>query len=201
MALVPLKIPAGIYRNGTEYQSAGRWFDSNLVRWFENTLRPWGGWRKRSTSQMTGLCRGLLTWKSNSGARYIALGTHSKLYAMDENSVLKDITPSPFTSGRADAVSGTGYGYNTYGSFAYGVARPDIGSIAPATTWSLDTWGEYLIACSESDGKLYEWQLGFVTPTLAAAITNAPTGCQAVMSTAERFVFALGASSNARKVS
>jgi hypothetical protein len=81
------------------------------------------------------------------------------------------------------------------------VARPDIGSIAPATTWSLDTWGEYLIACSESDGKLYEWQLGFVTPTLAAAITNAPTGCQAVMSTAERFVFALGASSNARKVS
>ena len=201
MALVPLKIPAGIYRNGTEYQSAGRWFDSNLVRWFENTLRPWGGWRKRSTSQMTGLCRGLLTWKSNSGARYIALGTHSKLYAMDENSVLKDITPSPFTSGRADAVSGTGYGYNTYGSFAYGVPRPDIGSIAPATTWSLDTWGEYLIGCSESDGKLYEWQLGFATPTLAAVITNAPTGCQAVMSTAERFVFALGASSNARKVS
>jgi len=200
MALVPLKILAGIYRNGTEYQSAGRWFDSNLVRWFENTLRPWGGWRKRSTSQMTGSCRGLLTWKSNSGARYIALGTHSKLYVMDDNSVLKDVTPSGFTVGRADAISGTGYGYNTYGSFAYGVARPDIGSIAPATTWSLDTWGEYLIGCSDTDGKLYEWQLGFTTPTLAAAITNAPTGCQAVMSTAERFVFALGASTNARKV-
>jgi len=200
MALVPLKIPAGIYRNGTEYQSAGRWFDSNLVRWFDNTLRPWGGWRKRSTSQMTGSCRGLLTWKINSGARYIALGTHSKLYVMDDNSVLKDVTPSGFTVGRADALSGTGYGYNTYGSFAYGVARPDIGAIAPATTWSLDTWGEYLIGCSDTDGKLYEWQLGFTTPTLAAAITNAPTGCQAVMSTAERFVFALGASTNARKV-
>jgi len=200
MALVPLKILAGIYRNGTEYQSAGRWFDSNLVRWFENTLRPWGGWRKRSASQMTGSCRGLLTWRSNSGGRYIALGTHSKLYVMDDNSVLKDVTPSGFTVGRADAISGTGYGYNTYGSFAYGVARPDIGSIAPATTWSLDTWGEYLIGCSDTDGKLYEWQLGFTTPTLAAAITNAPTGCQAVMSTAERFVFALGASTNARKV-
>jgi hypothetical protein len=200
MALVPIKIPAGVYRNGTEYQSAGRWYDSNLVRWFENTLRPWGGWRKRSTSQMTGSCRGLLTWKSNSGGRYIAFGTHSKLYVMDDNSVLKDVTPSGFTVGRADALSGTGYGYNTYGSFAYGVARPDIGSVAPATTWSLDTWGEYLIGCSDTDGKLYEWQLDFSTPTLAAAITNAPTGCQAVMSTAERFVFALGASSNARKV-
>jgi len=84
MALVPIKIPAGIYRNGTEYQSAGRWFDSSLVRWFENTLRPWGGWRKRSTSQMTGVSRGMLTWRTNSDIRYIAAGTPTKLYAMSE---------------------------------------------------------------------------------------------------------------------
>jgi hypothetical protein len=56
------------------------------------------------------------------------------------------------------------------------------------------------VACSDSDGKLYEWQGGFVTPTLAAAITNAPTGCAALLSTAERFLFALGASSNPRLV-
>ena len=200
MALIPLKIPPGVYRNGTEYQSAGRWFDANLVRWFENTLRPIGGWRKKSETALTGSCRGLLTWISNTGARYIAFGTHSKLFVMDENAVLKDVTPTAFTPGRANAVSGTGYGYNTYGSFAYGVARPDIGSVAPATTWSLDTWGEYLVGCSDSDGKLYEWQLGFSTPTLAAAITNAPTGCAALLSTSERFIFALGASSNARLV-
>jgi hypothetical protein len=200
MALIPLKIPPGVYRNGTEYQSMGRWFDANLVRWYENTLRPIGGWRKKSETAMTGKCRGILTWKINSGGRYIAMGTHSKLYIMDENAVLKDITPTGFTAGRASAVSGTGYGYNTYGSFAYGVARPDTGAIAPATTWSLDTWGEYLVACSDTDGKLYEWQLGFTTPTLAAVITNAPTGCAALLSTAERFLFALGASSNGRLV-
>ena len=200
MALIPLKIPAGVYRNGTEYQSAGRWYDANLVRWFENTLRPIGGWRKKSNTALTGKCRGLLTWKTNSGARYIAAGTQSKLYAMDENNVIKEITPTGIASGRADAVSGTGYGYNTYGSYAYGVARPDAGAVAPATTWSLDTWGEYLVACADTDGKLYEWQLGFSTPTLAAAITNAPTGCAALLSTAERFLFALGASSNPRLV-
>ena len=200
MALIPLKIPAGVYRNGTEYQSAGRWYDANLVRWFENTLRPIGGWRKKSNTALTGKCRGLLTWKTNSGARYIAAGTQSKLYAMDENNVIKEITPTGIASGRADAVSGTGYGYNTYGSFAYGVARPDAGAVAPATTWSLDTWGEYLVACADTDGKLYEWQLGFSTPTLAVAITNAPTGCAALLSTAERFLFALGASSNPRLV-
>jgi len=200
MALIPLKIPPGVYRNGTEYQSAGRWFDANLVRWYENTLRPIGGWRKKSETAMTGKCRGLLTWKTNAGERYIAMGTSTKLYVMSENAVLKEVTPTGFTTGRADATNTTGYGYNLYGSFAYGVARPDTGAIAPATTWSLDTWGEYLVGCSDADGKLYEWQLGFTTPTLAAVITNAPTGCSALLSTAERFLFALGASSNPRLV-
>ena len=200
MAFVPLKIPPGIYRNGTEYQSAGRWFAANLVRWFENTLRPIGGWRKKSTSQLTGKCRGLLTWRDNSGDRWIAAGTESKLYAMNEAGTLKDITPTGFTAGVADATIKTGFGYGPYGSYSYGVARPDNGTVTPATTWSLDTWGEYLVACSDADGKLYEWQLGFSTPTLAAAITNAPTGCAALLSTAERFIFALGAGGNPRMV-
>lgn len=200
MALIPLKIPAGVYRNGTEYQSSGRWFDANLVRWFENTLRPIGGWRKRSESQMSGKCRGLLTWRDNSANRWIAAGTHTKLYAMNPSGTLKEITPTGFTAGIANAVTNTGYGSGTYGYYAYGVARPDTGLVTPATTWSLDTFGEYLLACSSADGKLYEWQLDFATPALAAVITNAPTSCAAVMSTAERFIFALGASGNPRLV-
>jgi hypothetical protein len=197
---IPIKIPPGIYRNGTEYQAAGRWYDANLVRWYENTLRPVGGWRKRSASQMTGLCRGFITWRNNSGERFIAAGTQSKLYAMNEAGTLKEITPTGITAGIASATIKTGYGYGTYGTYAYGVARPDLGGLIPATTWSLDTWGEYLVACSSADGKLYEWQLGFTTPTLAAAITNAPTGNKALLVTAERILFALGAGGNPRKV-
>jgi hypothetical protein len=197
---IPLKLPPGIYRNGTEYQAAGRWYDANLVRWYENTLRPMGGWRKRSTSQMTGLCRGFITWRANDAERWIAAGTQSKLYAMNEAGTLKEITPTGITAGIASATIKTGYGYGTYGSYAYGVARPDLGGLIPATTWSLDTWGEYLVACSSADGKLYEWQLGFTTPTLAAAITNAPTGNKALLVTAERILFALGAGGNPRKV-
>jgi len=197
---IPLKLPPGIYRNGTEYQSAGRWYDANLVRWYENTLRPMGGWRQRAAGQMTGLCRGFITWRDNSANRWIAAGTQSKLYAMDELGTLKDITPSGFTTGAASALSTTGYGYSTYGSLAYGTARPDNGASAPATTWSMDTWGEYLVACSNADGKLYEWQLGFTTPTLAAAITNAPVSNKALLVTSERILMALGAGGNPRKV-
>jgi hypothetical protein len=197
---IPLKIPPGVYKNGTEYQAAGRWNNSNLVRWYENTLRPVGGWRKRSSAQMSGKCRGIMTWRDNSATRWIALGTHTKLYAMNQAGTLKEITPTGFTAGNADAVLNIGYGSQEYGNYAYGVARPDVGNSTPATTWSLDSWGEYLVACSNADGKLYEWRLGFTTPTLAAAITNAPTGNKAVLVTAERIMFALGAGGNPRKV-
>jgi len=197
---IPIKIPPGVYRNGTEYQAAGRWHDASLVRWYENTLRPVLGWRTRSASAVTGSCRAIITWRDDTNTRFIALGTHSKLFAMNQAGTLKDITPTSFTTGYASAQIGVGYGYSTYGNFAYGVARPDTGSIIPATTWSLDTWGEYLVACSNADGKLYEWQLGFATPTLAAPITNAPTGNKALLVTAERILFALGAGGNPRKV-
>jgi len=197
---IPIKLPPGIYRNGTEYQAAGRWYDANLVRWYENTLRPIGGWRKRSSQQVTGLCRGLINWRDNNATRWTGIGTHSNLYAMSESGSIKDITPTSFTAGIADALVKTGYGYSDYGKFSYGVARPDLGAITPATTWSMDTWGEYLVACSSADGKLYEWELDFATPTIAAAIANAPEDNSALLVTAERILFALGAGGNPRKV-
>jgi len=198
LALIPLNIQPGVYRNGTDYQSKGRWRDASLVRWYEGTMRPVGGWRKRASSQLTGKCRGLLTWRTNANVRWIALGTHSKLYAMSESGTLTDITPAGFTPGNADAVLNLGYGGGPYGLFSYRTPRPDTGTSTPATTWSLDNWGEYLLACSNADGKIYEWDLN--TANDGVALTNAPVSNKAVLVTAERFVFALGAGGNARKV-
>lgn len=50
MSLLPLAFPPGIYRNGTEKQSQARWYDANLVRFYENTIRPIGGWRYKQRS-------------------------------------------------------------------------------------------------------------------------------------------------------
>jgi hypothetical protein len=197
---IPLQIPPGVYKNGTEYQSKGRWNDANLVRWYENTIRPVNGWRLRQSTQLSGAPRGLITWRDNSADRWIAIGTHTKLYAINEAGTTKEITPTGFTAGIADAVVKIGYGYGGYGTAAYGIARPDLGSVTPATTWALDTWGEYLVACSNSDGKLYEWELDFSTPTVAAAILNAPVNNQSLLVTDERFLFALGSGGNPRKV-
>lgn len=196
--LVPLAIKPGVYRNGTDYQSKSRWRDASLIRWYEGTMRPVGGWRKRSSSQLTGLCRGILAWRTNANARWIAVGTHSKLFVMNEAGTLTDITPSGFTAGSANATLNLAYGGGPYGLFSYGTPRADTGTVTPATTWTLDNWGEYLLACSSADGKIYEWQLN--TGSDGVALANAPVSNKAVLVTAERFVFALGAGGNARKV-
>jgi hypothetical protein len=36
----------GVYRNGTLYQAKNRWYDANLMRFLENTIRPIGGWEE-----------------------------------------------------------------------------------------------------------------------------------------------------------
>ncbi len=198
--LTPIQIPPGVYRNGTEYQAQGRWYDANMVRWFDGIMRPVGGWTVKSTSTITGKARGALSWLDNSGNAWAAIGTSSKLHAMRADGVLADITPVGYTAGIESTTSFTGYGNSYYGLGEYGTPRPETSAPTPATTWSLDTWGEYLIACATTDGKIYEWQLDFTTPTKAAVVTNAPTNNQAILVTSERILMALGAGGSYRKV-
>jgi hypothetical protein len=202
MALVPIKLPPGVFRNGTELQASGRWYDANLVRWFEGTLRPMGGWLQWSSATVSGVPRGMFAWRDNSTNVWLAVGSASKLYVYQGDGDQADITPTSFSAGRTDATGGVGYGNGDYGEQAYGTQRLNLAQtgILPATTWSMDNWGQYLVACSDYDGKLYEWQLDFATPTKAVAITNAPTSCKGLIVSEERFLFALGAGGDPRKV-
>jgi len=196
--LIQLAIPPGVYRNGTDYQQAGRWRDANLVRWVDGALKPIGGWRNRITSAFSAAPRGIITWEDNSGDRYIALGNYNKLYAYNVSNTRYDITPAGLVAGTEDAAVNIGYGGGTYGTGFYGVPRSQDAGYTEATSWSLDTWGEYLVACSTADGELYEWDLD--TGGVADPIANSPTGCSGLLVTEERFLFALGAGGNPRKV-
>ena len=198
MALVDLKIPPGVYRNGTDLQGEGRWRDVNLVRWHDGLMRPVGGWRTKSATVAASKLRGMLSWADNSANRYIAAGSYNKLYAYNNAGTQYDITPSGLSSGREDAAAFTAYGSGIYGSLAFGVARQDTTNIQTATVWHLQPWGERLLAQNADDGKIYEWSLNTGTP--AALLSNAPTNNEAIVVTAERFVFALGAGGNPRKV-
>ena len=140
---------------------------------------------------MSGACRALIADVDNSHNRRTVAGTHTYLYCIDEGSGLTDITPAGFTSGSADATQNLGYGGLTWNTFAWNTPRPDTGAYTPATTWSLDTFGEYVIASATSDGKIYQWANNTSSP--AVLLSNAPVDANAIVVTPERFVFALGA--------
>lgn len=198
MPLIPLQISPGVFRNGTEFEQSNRWRDANLVRWEGGSLRPVGGWVERKASAAADPPRGMLAWVDNSADTRVAFASADNVYSMTAIGTITDITPTSLASGNVDAAENTAYSGGFYNTGFYGVRRPTTGIFQEATTWSLDTFGEYLIANNPTDGKIYEWQLD--TASDLTAITNAPTDCKAIFVTEERFLFALAAGGNPRKV-
>lgn len=200
--LVRLEFPPGVFRNGTKYEARGRWFDTNLVRWVDATLQPIGGWQKvqagGSDIDLNGPVLGMFAWQDNSGQPRLALGLSDACWAFTEGA-LTDITPASFTAGQDDATAtNEAYGDGAYGNGVYGEGDPSQTSITPAQTWQFDNFGEQLVAVARSDGVLNSWDLD--TANDLAPVTNAPTDNEAVVVTPERFLVALGAGGDGRKV-
>ena len=196
MQLMPLQLPPGVWASGTDLESSGRWLDASLVRWNQGTLQPIGGWVERYDTALAKAPRASYAWEDNTQGSHIAVGFHDSLYEINASNILTDITPVGLTAGNADALTNTAYGGQAYGSGAYGVTRQSSGVFQEADTWALANWGENLVGCLTSDGKLYEWPLSGV----ATQIANSPTSCRALIVTGERFLFALAAGGNPRKV-
>jgi hypothetical protein len=164
MTLIPLDIPAGFYRNGTDLEQSGRWRDGSLVRWRDNSLRPIGGWRERKASFADNPVRGMHTWEALNGNAWLAGGSHDQLKVMTGSGNVTDITPADLATGREDAAANTGFGGGAYGVGYFGQPiQANVDSVLQeATSWSLDNWGEYLVGCHYDDGRLLEWQLDAV---------------------------------------
>jgi hypothetical protein len=199
MALTSVQPRSGIYKRTTDFNAEGRWTDGNLVRFVGGRPAQMGGWQTitPSTGSITGVPRGALGWRNTTTIRsYAAFGTASGLYVYNSDKIL-DITPAGYTTGRTDSVISAGYGMGAYGAGAYGTARSGSNYTLQATVWTFDTFGDYLIGCANTDGDIYEWD---GSAAQATVVTNAPTSCQAVAVTDERFVVAIGAGGDPRKI-
>jgi hypothetical protein len=196
MPFLPLKLPPGVVRPGTLYDARGRWYDSQLVRWFSGTLQALGGWR--SIGAVDKAVRGVHAWRTNAGLPRLALGTADGLYVYGTGSI-EDITPEGLTPGSVDADSVTAaYGYGDYGAGDYGFGQSAVEVIEEATSWSMDNFGEWLVACNTTDRKIYKHEPN--VPGLAEQVENSPSA-MAVVVTPERFLVALGAEGDGRRVS
>lgn len=180
MKLLPINLPPGVARLGTQYQVRNRWYDTSLVRWHEGVIQPWAGWSVLSnagSAAVGGPVRGMYAWRAASGTVRVALGTRTKLYGYSAGT-LSDITPAAMTTGAVDA-SGSFY------------ARVE------AHSWQLDNFGALLVACSYTDGRILSSN---GTAAAAAVDASAPTSCKGVVVTPERFLVALAAGGDGRKV-
>lgn len=211
MPLFEPKILPGFFRNGSRYQSKNRWYDGSLVRFVGDVIQPWLGWEEILDENgvavaLTGVPRTIKGWRGNDGRTLLAVGTNEKLYVYTTDGMLYDITPAGFTAGAVDteffdgAGNPTGaYGLGPYGASRYGVADPLQQDVVPATCWHLDTFGDYLVGCAyPSDGNLYYWPNDVLQ--IAQPMAGAPNNCRGIVVTGERFVLALGAGGDARKV-
>lgn len=169
--LVPLDIPPGMKRSGTRYQAKGRWWDGRFVRFFEESIRPIGSWQSLVTTTgglPTGSVRSLLAWRNNAGTPRLAVGSNTNLYVFVE-SVLSDLTPpsSYVTTGSVSGSFASGlYGSGNYGASYYGVGDSTQSALTLGGLWSLDTFGQNLVAVLSSDGRLLVGD--GVTPILVA---------------------------------
>ena len=96
----------GIYREGTDYDNEGGWFDCNLVRFRKGRLEKFGGWSKVTTNTFLGTARSLHSWVSLGGTKFLGLGTTWKYY-INEGSSFYDITPIRKTSTNSITFSAT----------------------------------------------------------------------------------------------
>lgn len=115
---------------------------------------------------------GSVSYLSNATASYVANGTISGAVSFFENAgqlrliYQKGIGPLP---------QGTGYGVGPYGGGGYGTGTPPIlsqGTPINADDWSLDNWGQVLVA-NPFNGPIYAWDPTTGDP-VALVIPEAP---------------------------
>lgn len=250
MPLTKLQIQPGIFPDDSPLSAENYFVDGDKIRFVNGKPETILGHEKASSETVFGKARGAMSWSDNGRNSYLAIGTHTDLYAMDNDGDVYLITPvvergqltNPFTvtdesavvtvadtghglivdqqvrfanatalggitingayhvvsvtsntytithtSPATSAASGgggtvdyeyglppgsefdlgqLGYGTGTFGTGTFG--SPVEGYESFARTWTLDKWGQNLIACPRQ-GRIYEW-----SPQTSAAenITN-----------------------------
>tara|TARA_R100001015_G_C4629620_1_gene190623 strand:- start:1228 stop:3072 length:1845 start_codon:yes stop_codon:yes gene_type:complete len=92
MPLTRYTFKPGINKEGTSYSNEGNWFDADKIRFRAGRPEKIGGWVKKSVNTFLGSARKLHQWVGLDTDKFIALGTHLKLYLLKGNT-FSDITP------------------------------------------------------------------------------------------------------------
>jgi len=166
----PLEIPPGVVAKPTKNQRSSNWAEVNLMRWVEGQMAPVGG-QAQYNYQFASRCKAIHGWYSLDAIYYIAYLCEANLY-VEVGGELIDISPIPPLVAPPPIAEG-GYGGGYYSAGDYGVPTTDP-SIVPIdalpSAWSLDNFGQILLAMTSPDGRLLQWDPSAGAPGLVASI-------------------------------
>lgn len=287
---IKLDMIPGIYTEDTDTNSGNRWIDGDLIRWKNALVQSIGGWKTQTLSaSLLGVPRSLHDWVALDGTKYIAVGTEKRLYIIEEDFTINNITPIrdsgtlgsdpistdhtggydpnstgdasfvsiadtthgvavgdivnltgatavggitidgdyevksvtdtnnyiiqhssdatstatgggasvayiyEITAGSASSASAAGWGTSSFGAETWDTPRTVSTFVLELRTWSLDNWGEDLIASPKGAG-IYVWDKSGGLGARATIIANAPaTNLRVVVSAQNRQLIAMGA--------
>lgn len=205
-----LDLPPGLNRTVSQYTAGRSWWAGNLVRWFNRTLLPIGGWVLQYTFPAVANVlpafvqnepiRKAHSWRDLLKMPWAAYGAANRLWATAVNAdgtyTFYNITPSSLGYNPGGAA---GYGSGLYGKGPYGISSAGSITQDANSLWSMDNFGKMLVAVASQDGRLCIWDP--VAPTtLAAPIAEAPVDNTLVIVTDEEFLMVLGGKNNPRRV-
>ena len=135
MPLRKLQFQPGVNKEGTEYTADSGWYDSDKVRFRKGRPEKIGGWEKYSENSFLGVCRSIHDWASLASNKYLALGTHLKLYVAEGTS-FNDITPIRATTSAGDVTFAATDGSSTITATdtAHGAVPNDFVTFSGAAT-------------------------------------------------------------------
>lgn len=163
--MAKLVLAPGITKESTPLSVGAGYVDSSLIRFRNGQAAPVFGWILYTANQLSGTCRAIHEYSNNSGTAIKAFGTNAGLYALIADT-LYNITPDGFAPGSADAYFATGFGVGGYGLLGFGLSGspstdPLLQILNQPLIWSLDNFGQDLIACPYADirnpGPIYVW--------------------------------------------
>lgn len=102
----------GVSKRASPLSVGDRWIDSDKVLFVDGKPEKMPGWLVKTLVSVTDPIRGLLYWSTLELLSFFAIGTHRKLYVIDDGETPQDITPiestgtltNPFTTTLSSAI-------------------------------------------------------------------------------------------------
>tara|TARA_R100000664_G_scaffold22707_2_gene32205 strand:+ start:640 stop:2520 length:1881 start_codon:yes stop_codon:yes gene_type:complete len=155
MALQKTIFRPGIYREGTDYDNEGGWFDCNLVRFRKGRPEKFGGWSKLTDNTYLGTARALHPWVSLGGTKYLGIGTHLKYY-IEAGGVFNDVTPIRSTTSAGDVTfsATNGDATITVADTAHGAVKNDFVTFSGVDSNGLGSGGNITQAVLQQEYQI-----------------------------------------------